>query len=579
MATVAGSRQQLSYLHVGSVVAFHWLLLRVDTFTSIFFSLIFLILSRRLLPYHLIASYLSQLLVSCIMNYSFEFDEADFFARTQSVTDEHIDRLAQLLPVELPFHNPVHGHAMSLPTPPDSSEGSVTPPHTQSARTAAPKKSRAKPQKQPNQKAASVISTPPKKQKKSAPRTTPQHIAEKTNEELFDIPADDAKKIMGERLLEFLLEFRECDLKMITGEADHSRIAHAKARALEARAIAQGRSYAEVLADFSMVSRSGRDKAEKAANAASKKRSAADADVEDVQEVTIKKARKTPAATTQVQGQESEDEGIRSESTMRDLGYSIATTTGGLQPYVSPYDQETQYFTDTDPIFNLLPTTNLIWNNVLPFNARHDEFAACIDHSCAEGNGFSNLCSEEYLASIGLSGPTDNPYLNNYSLPTGSQFDTQITDWDALNAAAGLLFPDLSRAAIDAQIQDANFLTYGSNNFAMMATDQVSQAQGVRSDLTMGVPSGGAVSSQHMVGPIVGSNEFAAHRPADIGLVYGVVAETAALALARKPLDLERKGGSRYDVFDSVSEIDAFDFDGALYGDAEDFFGGPPLFE
>jgi len=557
------------------------------------------------------------------MNYNFDFDEAETFDGTQSVTDEQIDQFTQPLPAILPFHTQVQGHAMTLPTPPDSSESSVTPPPKQPAYTAAPKKSRAKSKKQPKQKAASATSSKPKKPKNSAPRRTPPHIAGLTNEEILKLPAVEAKKVMGERLLEFLLDYRECDLTPVTRDKGHSRIAHAAGRALQARADAQGRTYAELRDEFEQVSRAGRDRREKAAQTAAKKRSVADAGVDDGEEMVVKKARKTPAATTRAPSEESEVETARSESTMRDLGYSSATT-GGLQPYVSPYDHETQQPFDYDPIFNLAPTANrdLIWNSVLPFNARHDEYAACIDHSCADGNGFSRLCSEEYLASIGLSGATNNPYVNNddadpfwrpnwtingaassatntapdqMTLPTHSHIGTQTHDWNALDAAADALLQDLTREAIDAQISHTSFLTdgdidqhmadsgevvqntssfiYGVDNFTMMATDQVSQAQGVRSDLAMGVPSGGAISSQHMVGPIVGTNEFEAHRPEEVAV--GIAQEMSH----DEALDMERKRGFRYGAFDTVSEIDAFDFDGALYGDAEDFFGGPPLFE
>ncbi|GAB7342343.1 hypothetical protein MBLNU457_g0566t1 [Dothideomycetes sp. NU457] len=556
------------------------------------------------------------------MNYNFDFDEADIFGGTQSVTDEQIDQLAQPLPaVFLPVHTqvqehytqvqgphtPLSGHAMALPTPPPSSESSVTPPPEQSARTAAPKKSKAKPKKQPKQKAISTVPTQAKKPKNPALGRTPDHIARLIDEEILKLTPNEAKKVKGERLLEFLLNHRECELRLVTRDKDHSRIAHTRGRALQARADAQGRPYAELLEEFEKVSKSGRDKAAKAAETAAKKRSAADADFDDDEETTVKKARKTSPATTQAQSEEFEVETDRSASTMRDLGYSSAST-GGLQRYVSPYDQETLRLPDTDPIYNLVPTSNLIWNNLLPFNARHDEFAACIDHSCAEGNGFSNLCSEEYLASIGLSGPTDNPHVNSInpcwtgnwavdgasssatstasnqpSLPTHSHIGSQTRGWDTLDAAANELFPDLTRGTTDAQMYDTGFFANSSNNLAMMATNQVSQAQGVRSDLAMGVPSGGAISSQFMVGPIVGSNEFAAHRPADAGLENGVVAQAAAVAEQEmthdEALDAERKRGFSYGAFETVSEIDAFDFDGALYGDAEDFFGGPPLFE
>ena len=94
-----------------------------------------------------------------------------------------------------------------------------------------------------------------------------------------------------------------------------------------------------------------------------------------------------------------------------------------------------------------------------------------------------------------------------------------------------------------------SFAMNANNNFAMLATDQIPQSHSERSGLTMAVPSGGAMSSQHMLGQAVGLDELAAHRTQSFhgqesgaGLVSG--------QLLANDFQLDYGASSRADDFD-----------------------------
>ena len=255
---------------------------------------------------------------------------------------------------------------------------------------------------------------------------------------------------------------------------------------------------------------------------------------------------------------------------MRDLGYHEATL-GGVQPYSTSREQSESDTIDPRQVFeqaeDSFTTTDGLWNHLLPFNASHDEYGACIDHSCADGNGFSRLCSSVFVAGRGGLESMSNNYVRyndegTFGVCRGTQ--TINSPAQPVNAIADdgmfpLTYSDVGNQTFKDSVypmpnsssdrarlpyQDlfdddwtpfpdnftfgddygASLSTYNisdeieafaqraQDNFAMMATDQIAQTQSARSDLTLAVPSGGAMSSQHMLGQTVGVGEYAAHR-------------------------------------------------------------------
>ena len=137
------------------------------------------------------------------MEYTFHFDEDDAFDRTQSVTNEQFEQLNQPLLAITPYDTDTRPHEMMLATPSDSSVS---------------------PAPESNRSTTNGRRLPQQRSKSSQPKVTPPAIAALTNEEILKLSPRDGWKIMGERLLEFLLDYDAVRLQTVNQEKDLSLI-------------------------------------------------------------------------------------------------------------------------------------------------------------------------------------------------------------------------------------------------------------------------------------------------------------------------------------------------------------------